>query len=74
VKRIEIVVPIFCHFTNGQMSPYQCKGKEKTDQSQPSIGQSSIAQEAINASRHTSLLVDMISTKEDVVIYPMRIE
>lgn len=41
------------------------ESKEETDQSQPGIGQISIARETIEALREIGLLDDIISTKED---------
>lgn len=44
--------------------------KEETEQSQPGLGQTSIAHETIEALREIGLLDDIIATKEGLVLYP----
>jgi len=46
------------------------ESKDETDQSQPGIGQSSIAHETIEALRQLGLLDDILVTKEGLVVYP----
>ena len=48
--------------------------KDKTDESQLGIGQSSIAHETIEALRKIGLLDDIIVTKEGLVVYPAELD
>jgi hypothetical protein len=50
------------------------ESKEETGQSQPGIGQISIAHETIEALRQVGLLDDILVTKEGLVVYPSEMD
>ena len=50
------------------------ESKKEADQTQPGIGQSSIAHETIEALREIDLLDDVVQTKEGLIIYPPQMD